>query len=278
MIKISAVYKIIRPVNAAITFLTIIVAAVICSPGSFPIVKIILAAISGALSAAAGNVVNDIFDYEIDKINRPDRPLPSGKISLNQAVALYSFLIFISLLISSFINPTAVIINFAALLLLFFYSFKFKKIVLFGNFTVAMLTGLAFIYGGVAAGSIKNAVIPSLFALLINFIREIIKDMEDVEGDSKIGVISFPNKFGFQNSKKIIFTFSAVLIASTFFPFIYGIYNLIYFLIILLLVDPILIFAVISLFKDDTKKNLNKISLILKLNMVFGLTAIYFGR
>ena len=79
-----------------------------------------------------------------------------------------------------------------------------KRIILLGNFIVAFLTGLAFIYGGIAVNNFKYAVIPAIFAFLINFIREIVKDMEDIEGDKSAGIFSFPYLYGFKRSKRMI--------------------------------------------------------------------------
>ena len=66
---------------------------------------------------------------------------------------------------------------------------------------IALLTGLAFIYGGFAVGNPVAAIVPAVFAFLINLIREIVKDIQDIEGDTKAGVITFPIKFGFKKSK-----------------------------------------------------------------------------
>ncbi len=278
MTVISAVYKIIRPVNFLITFFSIVVAAIICSYGSFPIITVLSAALSGALAAASGILINDIFDLQIDKINRPGRPLPAGSMSVRQASILYFMLIVFSLLTALNVNSKALVIDFSAMVLLFLYSFNFKKIILLGNIIVAFLTGLAFIYGGIAVNNFRDAVIPASFAFLINFIREIVKDMEDVEGDLKSGISSFPHRFGFTKAKIIIASLAALLIAATFYPFFLKIYGIEYLLIIAIVVDPVLIYILNVLFRDDSPAGLNKISFILKLNMVFGLAAIYLGK
>ena len=67
-----------------------------------------------------------------------------------------------------------------------------------GNLIVSILTGLVFIYGGVAVNNPLAAIIPAIFAFLINLIREVVKDMQDVEGDLKQEMITFPGKFGFK--------------------------------------------------------------------------------
>ena len=163
-------------------------------------------------------------------------------------------------------------------LLLYFYSQRIKKIPLAGNFTVALLTGLAFIYGGIAVNNPDYVIIPALFAFLINFVREIVKDMEDIEGDIKTDVKTFPVKSGIRNAKKIILILSVLLIALTFHPYIFGIYKIEYFIFIMIVVNPLIIYSLRSLFKNHSVENLSKISFILKLNMVFGLIAIYIGK
>jgi geranylgeranylglycerol-phosphate geranylgeranyltransferase len=276
--KVIAIIKITRPVNVILTLISIAIAAVICSGRVFTLDKIIFAAASGALAAAAGNIINDFFDIEIDKINRPYRPLASNKLTRGEALLLFVLLALFSLLLAYFINIPAILIDASAICLLYLYSSRLKRIILLGNFIVAFLTGLAFIYGGVSVNNLKNAFIPAGFAFLINFIRELIKDMEDIEGDKAAGIFTLPYKYGFKISKLIISVSVFVLIVSTFIPFISGIYNIEYFIIIMALVNPVLIYSLKSLYKDDKERNLNRISKLLKLDMLFGLIAIYLGK
>ncbi|MCU0333010.1 MAG: UbiA family prenyltransferase, partial [Ignavibacteriaceae bacterium] len=87
--KLTAIIKIIRPLNFLITFASVIVAAVICSPDKFPELNAFLAAFAASFALAAGNIINDIYDIDIDKINRPLRPLPSQKITIKEAYSFY---------------------------------------------------------------------------------------------------------------------------------------------------------------------------------------------
>jgi geranylgeranylglycerol-phosphate geranylgeranyltransferase len=270
--------KLSRPLNAIITFLVIIVAAIISLEKSFSEIKILLAALSGALTAMAGNVINDYFDIEIDKINKPDRVLPSGRISLKAALSFYIILSFTALLISSFININAFIIVFTASVLLFFYSYQLKKIPLIGNIVISFLTGLAFIYGGLAVDNIAAALIPAVYAFLINFIREIVKDMEDLEGDKMQGINTYPSVAGFKKAKVLISVITIVLVILTIVPFITQLYRIEYFLVVMVFVNPLLVYISKSLFENDSVKNLNKMSNLLKLNMVIGLIAVYLGK
>ena len=178
--NIKAYILITRPVNVLITFLVVIVGALICIISYYSIYKILLAAFSAALTAGAGNIINDIYDIEADKINHPERPLAKEIITINNAWVEYFFLTLLAVAASYFINQTALAIVFLTSVLLYLYSARLKKIPLLGNITVAYLTGLAFIFGGVSVNNVSGAFIPAIFAFLINFIRELIKDMDDI--------------------------------------------------------------------------------------------------
>lgn len=278
MKNITAYFEIIRPVNLFITFVTVILAAIICSEDGFNRTIILLAAFSAVLSAASGNVINDYFDAAIDKINRPDRPIPSGKISVRAASIYYLLLVTASLITAAFINVFAFVIVLFADNLLFIYSYKLKRIPLTGNVTVSFLTALTFIYGGFVAGNINSAFIPAIFAFFVNFIRELVKDIEDMKGDSINGIITFPSKYGIKSTKNLITAVTIVLIIFTTYPFFSEIYTIEFLLIVLFTVNLMLIYVVKKIFENDSQDNLKQASSMLKASMVFGLIAIYFGR
>ena len=245
--------------------------------GIFPEQIIFFAALSAALTSASGNIINDIFDIEIDKVNRPDRPLASNKISKISALSFYAALIVASLALSWFINLEAFIIVLSTIILLFLYSIYLKKFLLVGNIVVAFITGLVFIFGGVAVGNPIASIIPAAFAFLINLIREIVKDIQDVEGDKKAGLTTFPMRYGFKSSRLLILLLTLLLILFTFFPFITKLYRIEFFILTMVIVNPVLIYCMKLLFGDLSSKSLMKISNFLKLDMVIGLIAIYLG-
>lgn len=276
--RILSVIKISRPLNILIVFLTVIVAGFICSYNNEIPLKTILAAVSASFIAAAGYIINDFFDIKIDKVNRPDRPLVTGALSPKSALVYYTTFSLLGMFFAISINFIAVIIAVLTILLLLIYSYKFKSVTLLGNFTVAVLTGLTFIYGGISVKNISFAIIPALFALLINFIREIVKDMEDLNGDIKNGIETFPSKFGFSSAKNFLFIITILLILFTCYPFILRLYKIEYFIIVMSIVNPILVYVLVSIYKNDSVSNLNKLSFILKLDMIFGLSAIFLGK
>ncbi|MEJ2617810.1 MAG: geranylgeranylglycerol-phosphate geranylgeranyltransferase [Ignavibacteriaceae bacterium] len=276
--RFLAVIKICRPLNTFIVFLTVIIAGFICSKNNEIPLQTFLAAVSATFIAAAGYIINDIFDIKIDRVNRPDRSLASGILNTNSAIIYYIIFSLMGLLLAILINYTAVIIAILTVTLLFFYSYKIKSVALLGNFSIAVLTGLTFIYGGVSVNNISYAIIPALFALLINFIREIVKDMEDIRGDLKNGIETFPSQFGFSFTKNFIVIISSLLILFTCYPYIFRLYKIEYFIIVMSIVNPILVYVLVSIYKNDSVSNLNKLSFILKLDMIFGLSAIFLGK
>jgi geranylgeranylglycerol-phosphate geranylgeranyltransferase len=275
--KILAYIKITRPINVVITFFVVVVAIIITQENDIELFKIIFASLAAALVTASGNIINDIYDIETDRISHPERVLVKGTISKKEALIEYLFLNLIAIVVVSSLSNTLILIVLASILLLFIYSYNLKKLPLVGNFTVAFLTGLAFVYGGFVSGNSLASIVPAIFAFLINLIREIAKDIQDIEGDSKLGYKTFPIKYGFQKSKKLIMLIIIILILFSFFPFINNLYKIEYFIIVMIIVNPILILSLKFLYD----KNLNKLSIIsnlLKLDMIFGLLAIYFGK
>ncbi|MCS7230120.1 MAG: geranylgeranylglycerol-phosphate geranylgeranyltransferase [Candidatus Kryptonium sp.] len=275
--KATGIVKIIRPSNVLIAGLTIFFGVLIFGKGLPDLFKLaLLAGIAGALIDAGGNVINDYFDVEIDKVNKPNRPIPSGLISRGFALLIYFVLTTAGLFFASFLNEVAFGIAFFSVFVIFLYSYKLKGVPLVGNFTVAFMTGLAFVFAGSVVGNFRDSIFPFVFAFLINFGREIVKDIEDIEGDSKAGIRTFPIVSGVERAVFISVLVFIVLILATFVPYLVGIYNHFYALIILG-VDVGLIFVIISLIKDKSRQNLNRLSNILKFEMLIGLFAIYFG-
>ncbi len=277
-LKIYYLISLTRIVNVLITFLSVIVAVIICSGISFINEIVLLAALSASLTAGAGNVINDVWDYETDSVNKPQRPIPSGRVSKKAALNFYFLLVLISVVIAEILGWVVLMIIILTHLLLLIYSIGLKKIPLLGNFVVSFLTGFVFIFGGLLVGSIQSALIPAVFAFLINFAREGIKTVEDIPGDKTAGITTFPQLYGTDISKKLISAFLLLLLLFTFVPFLKGYYGIEYFLIIMAVVNPLLVYVIKSLLESSRTPNLNKLSFILKLNMIFGLTAIYFGR
>lgn len=237
----------------------------------------LFASVAAAFIAASANIINDYFDIEIDKINRPERILASGKITERTAFIFYFCFILGGIILSIFVNILALLIVLCSAILTFYYSYKFKKIPLLGNVIVAFMTGLAFLFGGVAVGNIGAAVFPFIFAFTINFMREVVKDMEDADGDVRANIFTFPVKFGFEKAKTLLYVLALFLVIAMLIPFLLKIYNAKYLALITFAVVPMLIYSMQILHKKNDTASFGKVSLLLKLQMVFGLLAIFLG-
>ena len=148
---IKGLYKLSRPLSTLTGALAVLLGGYVANTGEW--VKISLAALATILISAAANAWNDYQDIEIDKINQPKRPLPAGLISPRAAWIFAAVAAFLSLSVAAFISTTAFIIATASVLLLFIYSVYLKSTVLLGNITVATISALSAIFGGIAAGN-----------------------------------------------------------------------------------------------------------------------------
>ncbi len=266
-----------RPSNFIIIVVSVFVSCLLAGGKAEQIPAMIVASIAAGLIGGGGMVVNDIFDAEIDRVNKPARPIPSGTVSPPAAAFFYALLTGVGLLLNLFLHSNAQAIAIGAALLVFIYSYKLKSTPLFGNLAVGLLTGLAFIYGGATVGNIGRATIPALFAFLINVGRELIKDMEDVEGDAHQHAATFPIKYGMTSAAVVATVFLLAVVGSTIIPFANRQYGIVYFIIVMAGVNCVIAFVLFSLWKDTTPNNLNRLSTILKYDMLIGLIAIYLG-
>ncbi|MFY9717507.1 MAG: geranylgeranylglycerol-phosphate geranylgeranyltransferase [Thermoplasmata archaeon] len=156
-----------------------------------------LAGLSTALVTGGGNVLNDLLDIEGDRTNHPDRPLVTGAVSRRTAQRLATGLFVLGALVAVPVvvaEPLVGVILAVAVGTLLAYEFRLKSRGLAGNAVVALLTGLVFLYGGAAAGNALILLPFAAMAFLATLSRELIKDMEDVEGD--VGRQTFPKSHG----------------------------------------------------------------------------------
>ncbi len=274
MIKIILLINLSRPANVIISFLTIIVAAELAW-GVDPLKNVLLAALSAALITMGANVINDYYDIEIDRINKPKRPLPAGTVSKKTAFIYFISVYILAWCLALFMNVWMFLIAFTTSIILFFYSFRLKRTVLWGNLTVSFATAMAFVYGGAAVGHYEETFFPAAFAFLFHLGREILKDIQDMEGDRQAGAVTFPVKYGISRSIGLISVDFFLLVFLTVIPYILGIYSIRYFLTICFGIYPVLLFVLYRSRKDGDPVNLGFLSNLLKADMIIGLLAIY---
>ncbi len=276
MKKLTALFELTRPINNLIAFMAVYLGGVISVDFYFS-QEIILASLSGMLISAGGNVINDYFDIEVDQLSKPHRPLPSGKVGASGALILYVLLTIVGLILSVLINRPTFIIASAAVVGLFFYSASLKLELFWGNFTVAFVSALAFLYGGASVGNARGALIPAVFAFLYHFGREVLKDLEDMEADRLRRSRSIPLACGKRAAQRTIVSTFVLLIIATILPFALEIYGWIYLLVVIAGVDLLLIYIAFSTLRDSSPVNLSRLSRLLKFGMVIGIVAVFLG-
>lgn len=204
--------------------------------------KMVIAIFVVALIAAAGYVINDVYDIEIDRINKPQRPLPSGKIKVATAKILAILFFVIGIILSLFLNIYATAVSILTAVSLYLYARNLKREGILGNLVVALTTALSAFYGGLAYFEdswIFRILIPTIYIFFFTLAREFVKGIEDINGDMANGVKTLAVRLGIEKSwivSKIIII--ALLITSPL-PYFYG-FNIIY-LVGILLLDIILI-------------------------------------
>ena len=217
--RLAGIITITRPINSFVAGLAAIVAYLIDTGTVIP--KSFLLFFIVALITAAGNVINDFFDAEIDAINRPDRPIPSGAVSRGAARGFAVMLFLAGFLVSFFTNSLCIGIAIFNALLLIAYAAKLKSTPLIGNIVVAYLSASIFLFGGALNGLdglvriIPIAAI-TFFAMLS---RELLKDAEDVEGDTAGGADTVPLRIGIKKTSEFALIATVLAVAASFIPY-----------------------------------------------------------
>jgi len=268
-----------RPGNVAITALSVWVAGVISTVHWQEYsTRLTLAAVSAALVAAGGNAYNDYCDRDLDRLQKGHRPIPSGRISARAALLWSSFYFLVGILVALRLGTTGLSIAAWAGLLLILYSRYWKRQPLVGNVVVALVSALAFLYGGVAVFSVRASLWAATLAFFFHLGREIIKDLEDVAGDRAAGAQTLPLRFGMNTARIAAMTSYFFLLLALPLPYFVGHFRSEYLLVILCGVVPVLVIVMILSWQWSKPEQLHRLSLILKLDMIVGLFALYLGR
>ncbi|MFX0035708.1 MAG: geranylgeranylglycerol-phosphate geranylgeranyltransferase [Candidatus Hermodarchaeota archaeon] len=284
--KFKDAIVILRPINDIMGSLTVIIGIINTRLGiGFEriIINIILGVLTYFFIAGSGMVINDIYDVEIDKINRPERPIPRGAITLREAKYLYAG-VFILGLIISIIHSIMYNLLFLNVIIAAFFGFMGwiyakwgKRSGFFGNIIVSVSFSIGFIYGAILNSSnipiyIYLFFLNSIFSLLS---REIIKGCEDIEGDKELGVHTLAIKIGIQRTPYISMTFAFLSILFFILAAFTDLINWLAFSISMIPGIVLVFYAAILMPKKNLdKKNFSKISLLLKIGMFLGLIAV----
>ena len=268
---------IIRPLNVFLGGLTILISSLIIKYEG-PAISVILPVFVVMFFTMGANTLNDYFDYEIDKINRPDRAISSGLVLRNQALILSLLFFIIGVLIALRLNKDSQLLSIGVSLpLIIAYNVKLKNYPLIGNIIVSLILAMSFIYAGLVFKKTEPLIIPALLAFGLTLIREIVKDLADIKGDKSAGLMTFPIVYGKKKTIILCTILSFFLGIGSFIPFLTGYYNTLYGISLILMVEIPLAVVVISLLNKPVILTAKRGSKLLKFCTLGGLFSIYIG-
>jgi 4-hydroxybenzoate polyprenyltransferase len=246
--------------------------------------------------AAGGYVINNIFDVETDTENKPENVIVGKFISETKAYNLYIGFTVIGVAIGFYLSNVISKPSFASIFIiiaatLYFYATSLKQGLLIGNFIVALLLSFSVIIIGIFdlypvtfeenrafMGLLFSILLDyAIFAFIINFIREIVKDLQDVEGDSNQGMNTLPIAFGTKNTTKLVFGLSfipVILILNYINTNLFSsglLYGTLFGLVFIL--APLLYFAT-KIWSANNQKDFHHLSTVLKWILFFGILSI----
>ncbi|MBW3470108.1 geranylgeranylglycerol-phosphate geranylgeranyltransferase [Arthrospiribacter ruber] len=238
-------------------------------------INLYLLVLSTVIIAAAGYMINDYYDVKIDYVNKPEEVIIGKGMKRRMAIFFHTVLNFVGIGIALAVSPRVAIITFVSAFLLWLYSNQLKRLPLVGNFTVALLTGASiWIVGYYYQQSELLVLTYAIFAFFLNLIREIIKDIEDRQGDRKHGCKTLPIVIGFRNTKRVIFliaiAFVCAILVVTFkinnaqLFYYFGILSLLFF------------FFMYKIYIADRKAHFTQLSMLSKLLMLTGILSMGF--
>ncbi len=233
---------------------------------------------AGSAFAAAGaaNALNDRLDIVSDRINRPGRPIPSGRLSRAEATVAACVSGLVSVGLAAVIGAGAVTLAITWLVLTALYSRFLEGVPIAGNVAVALVAATPFLMGGFSQGKCLLAAIPCVLAFFIHLAREIVKDVEDIVGDEAAGLRTFAVRRGAAASFAVVRGTLIVLMALAVLPFAFRVYGWGY-AGVLVVIDVVLIWLMVSMKANYENAAVRRSSNALKAVMALGLLSFIVG-
>lgn len=275
MNQLKGLYKISRPMSTLSGGLAVIMGGYVAGTGQW--LNILLATLATLAISSAANAWNDYRDIEIDKINQPQRPLPSGAITPKAALIFSVVMTLVSVLLAALINLPAFLIAVSSAVLLYIYSWRLKSTILLGNVVVAFISGLSAVFGGVAAGNVG----PSLWLAAIIFTaimgREVLKTMADYEGDLRQQIRTISTAWGRRPARILFFVLVWATLGMMMLPYLFRVYSPVYAYIVVFGVYPVILYILVKVNRHRTGAQLERLSQLMKYDFMVWFVAVLLG-
>ena len=274
--KPSGFLRLIRPLNCLMMGFAVIVGASLVSPLKFSI-NLLLGFITSFTLTGASMAINDYYDREIDAINEPNRPIPSGAVSPKEALSFAFVLSLIGFIAAFETNVPCLIVAVIAWVIFVTYTTKGKRTGLPGNFLVSACVVIPFIYGGFVVEKLELPIIIfAAIAFLSNTGREVTKGIVDVEGDKSQNIRTIAVLYGERTATVVSSFFSVLAVSLSPLPWLWGLVSD-WFLPLVILTDIGLIVSSISLLRDYSRKNARRVKNLSLVWFTTGLLAFIAG-
>jgi len=253
--KISGFIRLFRPELPFAAGVTVLMGEIVALGGLPSWREALLGFTCAFLLSASALILNDVFDLEVDRVNAPDRPLPSGVVSVREAIGLSVVVTLGGFAVALSISPDVMVFGTIIWVIGFLYNWKFKRSGLPGNLMVAISVAACFILGGMAVGDSANKLVwlLALGAFLIDLAEEIAGDAMDMEGDRLRESRSLALRFGQRTALCVSAGIFMLLFLLTPLPLIFGWMGIEYLLAILI-ADAMLIYYTIKLMRSQNSK------------------------
>jgi geranylgeranylglycerol-phosphate geranylgeranyltransferase len=280
MIKVGGYIRLMRPINCLMMGFAVIVGVALASPQFSNIIwlNLFYGYVTGFMLTAESMALNDYYDREIDAINEPTRPIPSGLIKPREALAFAFILTAVGFVAAYLTSVLCFVVALIAWMVFVAYTTVGKRSGLPGNFLVSTCVAIPFVYGSITViNEVKlNVLIFVSMAFLSNTGREITKGIVDVKGDKAQNVKTLSVRYGEKNAAiaAAFFYISAVLLS--LIPWILGLVSSI-FIPFVVMTDFGLVSSSFMLLRNYSRENARKVKNIVLLWFIIGLLAFVFG-
>lgn len=266
MRKLAGYVRLMRPINCLMMGFAVIVGAALANSNILTRywANMVYGFFTGFLLTAAAMVINDYYDREIDAINEPSRPIPSGSVNYKEALVFAVSLTLLGLATAFLTNPAAIVPCFTTALIFWLISVSYvtvgKRTGLLGNFLVSACVSAPFIYGSLASvGTVKgNLWIFVAMVFLSNTGREITKGIVDVQGDKAQNVKTVAVRYGERKAAVAAVAFYLLAVMLSPLPPLLNLVS-VWFIPLVAFTDAGLVASSVMLLRDYSRENARKV-------------------